>query len=80
MRGLGSLASMMAVSVETCSQAHVCTPTRQLCPEMKVTQVVDARERDIASIELKYFGPDSKTNVNGELGDVFCRWAATVKG
>lgn len=35
---------------------------------------------DIASIELKYFGPDSETNVNGELGDVLRRWAATVKG
>lgn len=36
-------------------------------------------ERDIATIELKYFGPDAETSVNGELGDVLRRWAATVK-
>jgi hypothetical protein len=37
-------------------------------------------DRDIEMIELKYFGPEAETNVNGELGDVLRRWAATVKG
>ncbi len=37
-------------------------------------------ERDIQSIELKYFGPDAQTHANGELGDVLRRWATTVRG
>ncbi len=37
-------------------------------------------ERDIDSIERKYFGPGDATDGNGELADVLRRWSSSLRG
>lgn len=37
-------------------------------------------ERDIAMIEMKYFGPGDQTSASGELGEVLKRWAQSIRG
>lgn len=37
-------------------------------------------ERDIATIEMKYFGPGDQTSASGELSDVLKRWAQSIRG